>query len=344
MKILIVGSNSIHVSSFISSLTQFEKEVYLLSEENCNFNEQIIKEFQISFRNLNPISICKNYSKLKNILRELKPDIIHIHQINRLAFFVSKAAKGLKIPVISTAWGSDVLIVPFKNFFYKYLVSKTLFNSFVATADSLEMNDKMKLITSNKLNFELIQYGIDIIEPVEKENIIYSNRLHKSLYRIDDIITYFFNFQKKHTNWKLVIAGTGDQTQKLKSLVSSLGLDEKIDFVGWLKPNENRAWYAKSKVYISIPISDGTSVSVLEAMSAGCIPIVSDLKVSKEWIQDGVNGIIENKVNNPLMKIEELNYEVLRQQNLNLVKQKAQRKVSTQTFISLYKKATQYGD
>jgi glycosyltransferase involved in cell wall biosynthesis len=42
---------------------------------------------------------------------------------------------------------------------------------------------------------------------------------------------------------------------------------------------------------ISIPKSDGTPVSLLEAMAAGCLPILSDLPVYHDWITDGVNGL-----------------------------------------------------
>ena len=38
--------------------------------------------------------------------------------------------------------------------------------------------------------------------------------------------------------------------------------------------------------------SDALSVSLLEAMSFGCIPIVSDLPDNREWVENGINGIV----------------------------------------------------
>lgn len=38
--------------------------------------------------------------------------------------------------------------------------------------------------------------------------------------------------------------------------------------------------------------SDTTSVSLLEAMACGVFPIVSDILVNWEWIDDGVNGFV----------------------------------------------------
>ena len=48
----------------------------------------------------------------------------------------------------------------------------------------------------------------------------------------------------------------------------------------------------KEELYISIPTSDSTSVTLLEAMAAGSLPIVSDLPANREWIEDGKNGFL----------------------------------------------------
>jgi glycosyltransferase involved in cell wall biosynthesis len=43
-------------------------------------------------------------------------------------------------------------------------------------------------------------------------------------------------------------------------------------------------------VYVSVPRSDATAVSTLEAMAVGCFPIVSDLPSQVELVEDGENG------------------------------------------------------
>ncbi len=334
MKILQVGPNSVHVSSFVSAIISEQNELFLLSEESCDF-EGIKKNYVVSFRTINPIEIVRNNFKIKQILIEIQPDVIHIHQVNRLAFFVSRIARKLNIRVVTTAWGSDVLLVPKKNLIYRFLVKKSLQNSNVVSADSNDMIDAMKNLFPVG-DYRLLQYGIDPIESAEKENIVYSNRLHEPLYRISQVINYFAEFIKSNPNWVLVIAGTGSETENLQKHTSDLKLDSKIKFVGWQKRDENRAWYAKSRIYISIPESDGTSVSVLEAMSAGCIPVVADLAVSHEWIFAGQNGIIEKKNQNPLEEAINLDAEKCSKTNLTLIKDKATRAASVRAIMQLY--------
>jgi len=338
MKVLIVGSKSIHVSSFVESLVVEESEVYLISEENCSFRG-VVEEKNVSFRSLNPFSILKNYHDLKRYILKLNPDIIHIHQLNRLAYFSSRIAEKLAIPVVSTAWGSDVLIIPFKNRFFRFLTKKSIDRTFVVTADAQVMIDKMLLLNPDKSKYVSLQYGIELITSSTKENIVFSNRLHRSLYRIDSVIRYFFDFLKTHPNWKLIIGGTGDETEVLKQQVISLGIENNVEFVGWLLPDDNKKWYAKSKIYISIPTSDGTSVSVLEAMSAGCIPVLSDIPVTHEWIQNKVNGVIETINENPLISALSVDATISFPMNLELIEKNASRTSCTNRFIEIYQKA-----
>lgn len=342
MKVVQVGSNSIHVSSYVGALAATGQESYLLAEEPCNF-AGVIEEWHVDFRSLNPFSLLKNSRKLKQLIAQLQPDVIHIHQVNRLAYFASRAAAKLRIPVITTAWGSDVLIIPKQNRFFRFLVQQTLKRSQIVTADSQEMIAAMQQIVPDQQKYLLLQYGIDPVTPAAKEHLIYSNRLHKPLYRIDRIIRYFSEFSAKYPDWKLIIGATGTETPRLEELVKELKLEDKVTFVGWLDNAANRSWYAQSAIYVSVPESDGTSVSVLEAMSAGCIPVLSDLAVSHEWIESGVNGVIETPGENPLLAAMRIDATDCAETNRDLVVQRAGRTACLQVFIHAYQQLTHAG-
>ncbi len=334
MKLLQVGSDSIHFTSYVESICDGIHEIEVLSEEKTNVDENI-KQNQVNFRNLNPFKIIKEYKNLKDIIKQSNPAIIHIHQVNRLAFFVARVAWKLNIPVVTTAWGSDVLLMPKKNFLFKHIVKSTIERSKVVTADSEEMIRAMKEL-SLKTRYVHVQYGIIPVKSAQKEKIVYSNRLHKSLYRIIAIIEYFNEFSISNNDWRLVIGATGTETEYLKSRVKELNLENKVDFLGWLDSETNNAWYAKSKMYISIPESDGTAVSLLEAMSAGCIPIVSDLQVSKEWIEDGKNGVIEKAGQNPLIEALKIDQQKAADYNQLIIEERATRKSSQLIFQKIY--------
>ena len=333
MKFLVVGSKSVHISSYLEALATYGLEPAFLAEEKCNFAPQ---EYVISFRNTSPFSIAKSNKEVRKLLKNYAPEFVHIHQINRLAYFVSRICAQLGIPVVTTAWGSDVLIIPQKNAFFRFLVRKTIERSGWITADSMEMIVAMQKLVPSQTKYRHLQYGIDLVEPMLKEKIIYSNRLHQELYRIGQVIAYMDEFRKVYPDWKLIIGAVGRETERLKQEVVDRGMEHCVEFVGWLEKKDNHAWYARAQIYISIPNHDGTAVSLLEAMSAGCVPIVPDLAVSREWIEDGVNGIIEKKGTNPLLEAVKFDPTHCAEMNRKRVENEASRKVCTQRFIEIY--------
>jgi glycosyltransferase involved in cell wall biosynthesis len=336
MKILHVGPNSVHVSRFINAFDTTEIESNYLLTDSPNLEVKVTEQFVVDAHIYNPIKLIGLLKILQSILHQVNPSVIHIHQVNRLAFFTTLVAKWRKIPVVTTAWGSDVLIMPSKNKLYHYLVKKTLLRSAVISADAQEMIRAMQLLVPTG-QFVCIQYGIAPIEPTNKKEIIYSNRIHKPLYNIDKIISLFADFHTQHPSWNLVIGGSGSETEKLKNQTKLLGLTEYVKFVGWLNEEENRLHYAESSIYVSIPASDGTSVSLLEAMSANCIPVVSDLPANKEWISDNTNGIIfQEEGENPFKRALFLNQEIAFSTNQQLINQKATRNASIAQFLSIY--------
>ena len=86
--------------------------------------------------------------------------------------------------------------------------------------------------------------------------------------------------------------GTGTElTQELKDKVSA-EFSNKIHFLGEYNQEQLPTNLANSEVYISASISDGTSVSLLEALTAGRLCVCRDSPPNREWITNGVNGFL----------------------------------------------------
>jgi glycosyltransferase involved in cell wall biosynthesis len=338
MKVLQAGSNSIHVQRYCEAYRGYCGP-YLFATEDGKVPEGAEAFILASFRG-NPLRWIVAYIKLKQFIAKHKPDVIHIHQVNRFAWILTNIARSLTIPTLVTAWGSDVLLVPQRSIFHRKLVSAVLRNAQVITGDSRHMLDEIKRLIPDNNRLEWLQYGIDPIKPGAKEKIVYSNRLHKKLYRIDQVIRLFAEFVKHNPEWRLVIGAEGEETEQLKILANSLLREHQYQFVGWVDAASNASWYARSSIYISIPESDGTSVSLLEALSASCIPIVSDIAVSHEWIEDGVNGVIYRLQNSIFDRALSLEREKCNTINAELVEQHALRNATLKRFNELYKSIT----
>ena len=297
------------------------------------------KFFLADFGLRNPFSLIKNINLIRKKIIDFAPDIIHIHQASAYSFLTLKALGKLKIPIIITAWGGDILVIPNESYLLRKMVKYNLKHAHAFTSDSLFMSEEIKNLTDiTGKPLVTVNFGVDIPNefPV-KSNMIYSNRLHKDFYRIDKIIEAFDLFSDKNPGWKLIIAGEGDETAKLKEIAAQCKHSFLIEFVGWVDKNTNQSYYNQAKYFVSVPTTDATSVSLLESMASDCIPIVSDLQANREWVRNGINGIIVDNVNADFISIAlSLNNERCKDFNRKLISENASKEASRKKFFNLY--------
>jgi len=140
-------------------------------------------------------------------------------------------------------------------------------------------------------------FGIENLPDVDASsknvNLYFSNRGLSQTYRIDKIIDFFAKIKAKNNKAKLIISNDGNMRGMLEKQVVKLDLQDDVSFLGFINQNSQNEIYEKSQFFLSLPDSDSTSVSLIEAMSYGCIPLLSDLPANKEWIQNWQNGLIE---------------------------------------------------
>ena len=72
----------------------------------------------------------------------------------------------------------------------------------------------------------------------------------------------------------LVVAGDGSERARLNGLAVELGIEDRVRLLGWR--DDLRALHAGFGIFTMSSHSEGTSVSLLEAMSAGLCPVVTD--------------------------------------------------------------------
>ncbi|HLX52296.1 MAG TPA: glycosyltransferase, partial [Aquella sp.] len=298
--IALVGSNSIHTIRYLIAIAPDFKQIIFItngpwsSAQSCPDN---IITYTTNFKLLN--IGCRK--KIANILLKHQIKLVHIQQANSYAYHTLKAIKQNKIKckTILTTWGSDILVLPKKNIMFKHLVQFNLNHAHVITSDSLYMSEQIRKLaplakTIHTINFGIHNYPVSV-DISHKQNIILSNRLHKSLYNIDKIISAFARFihnNQQFADYKLVVAASGTQTDKLMNLATEQGIAKSVSFVGMLSYSELIDYYKIARIFISIPSSDATSLSVLEAIGYGCYPILSNIPANLEWVLDGINGKI----------------------------------------------------
>ena len=291
-KFLVIGSASIHTYNFIELLREGFDEVALVTSSEGKETNYPSFRLDFSFG----LGLLRTVLQLKKIGKTFRPSVVHVHQSNNYALAAVLAFHAAGVPIILTAWGSDVLINPYRNRFFGWMIPFILRRVDAVTADSDHVLSEATRLAGKKLEMHNINFGIDI-DPctLTKEPIVYSNRLHKELYNIDKILVSFAAFHQNRPEWKLIVAGSGGETEALRELARKLGIDHCTDFIGFVDAATNRECYCRSRIYVSVPQSDSISLSLVEAIAYGCIPFVSDLPANRELITDGVNGFIEKE-------------------------------------------------
>ncbi len=95
-----------------------------------------------------------------------------------------------------------------------------------------------------------------------------------------------------------LIAGTGDDETRLRSLASALGLAERVHFLGQLDDAELAEAYATSNVYLGLSRLDrginveGFGISFVEASSSGIPVVAGDSGGVRSAVRDGETGFV----------------------------------------------------
>jgi glycosyltransferase involved in cell wall biosynthesis len=88
----------------------------------------------------------------------------------------------------------------------------------------------------------------------------------------------------------LVIVGDGDERDNLEKQITALGIQNKVTMTGY---KSNPADYLNAiDIFLLPSFSEGTSMTLLEAMSLGKPCIATDVGGNSEVIQDGVTGLL----------------------------------------------------
>jgi glycosyltransferase involved in cell wall biosynthesis len=124
------------------------------------------------------------------------------------------------------------------------------------------------------------------------DHCFFANRGLEPIYRPQEVLRLFAAIAAAWPDAELVVANDGSLRPALQAQVAALGLASRVRFVGRLSAADQAVQYAQARWYLSLPESDSVSVSVLEAMAQGCIPVLSDLPANRELVRSGDNGLV----------------------------------------------------
>jgi glycosyltransferase involved in cell wall biosynthesis len=94
----------------------------------------------------------------------------------------------------------------------------------------------------------------------------------------------------QNIDYKLQIAGEGDERQQLEQLIKRLGLKDRVELLGQV--DDTRKLFGNWDIYVQPSLSEGFGLTVVEAMLAGKPVVVTPVGSLFELVSDGKTGII----------------------------------------------------
>lgn len=245
--------------------------------------------------------LLMNLPRVARWLSRVDADWLHPHYLTShgTLAWLAKRLSGLRAGIVGSAWGSDILVTPQRSFLHAWLARRILRNCTLATSDSAYMAERMRALGAPEVM--TFAFGLEALptEPVAKKTpwLFFANRGLEPIYRPDRVLALFAEIAARQPTAQLVIANSGSLAAALPDAARALGLSvgalangQQLEFVGRLDATAQAGWYDRAQWYLSLPQSDSVSVSLLEAMAHGCIPLVSDLPANRELVRDHDNG------------------------------------------------------
>jgi glycosyltransferase involved in cell wall biosynthesis len=298
--VLIADGRSIHTQRWAEYFADRGHEVHLITYDPMNRKLQDVTEHVIASRWKNLyLSFIPRHITIKRLVKTIRPDIIHAHFIAKYGFHLPDLQFR---PTVVSAWGDDVLILPDKNRLIAWYTKKVLDSADLVYAVSRNIGDHIVSdfsIPETKVHY--LPFGIDTDLFTLRPNTgtqqtstieIFSNRGFFPVYDSKTLVRGFALAYKENPALRLTLKGEGPEEHEIRQMVTGLGLDEQVTFRKKTAYADVPRDYQHADIFITTSVSDGTPVSVLEAMASGLPCIATSVGGIPEWIEHKVTGLL----------------------------------------------------
>ncbi len=250
-------------------------------------------------------------SNKMEILREIDPDVIHIHGVATMALRALICGRELGIPTVMTfhtmvddaAQYYSPIKLPqdmMEKLIWMYLKVILSHMDVVVTPTSC-IGTEIESRGVECRNLVTIPTGTDVstFHPgissdhirvkhglVGKRVAIHVGRISYEK-ELDMVIRAM-----QHVDAMLLIAGKGPAKDDIERLVDELGLRDKVIFAGFVPDEDLPAYYNAADIAVSASKFETQGLSILEAMASGKPVACRNGRAFAEIISDGVNGYL----------------------------------------------------
>ncbi|MEX1248213.1 MAG: glycosyltransferase [Anaerolineales bacterium] len=239
--------------------------------------------------------------ELKDVIEEVKPDLIHAGPLPGPGYLAAKS--GFQ-PLVLMSWGSDILWEARHNFLTRRRVRFALERADAVIGDCDTVRHAAVELGVHPDRIVIFPWGVDLNQFNPKGGngnlrvrlgwqnnfVILHVRSWEPLYDPLTIGRAFIRAARRDASLRLLMPGDGSLASRLSRVFERAGMLDRAHMPGQVSQDDLSNYYRAADVYISASQSDGSSVSLMEALASGVPALVSDIPGNREWVTPGKQG------------------------------------------------------
>jgi glycosyltransferase involved in cell wall biosynthesis len=313
-----IGGPAIHVSLLTERLDPDQYETMLVAgnlssdegdmsyyAEQLGVQPVMIPTLQ---REVNLLQDFRAFLAVYRLIREYRPHVVHTHTA-KAGFIGRVAARLAGVPVIVHTFHGHVFagyFGPTKTRFYITLerLAARITDNIITLTDSLrrELAETYRITRKSRMTVLPLGLDLDAFASVDRKpgtflahwNIPADVSVIGIVGRLTGVKNHplFLEaarlIREQRPDTRFIIVGDGEERESLERLVDQMGLREAVTFTGWQQHTSHI--YADLDVKVITSLNEGTPVTLIEALAAGCPVVSTDVGGVGELLDGGTYG------------------------------------------------------
>ena len=306
-------SYTTHDRRFLVELAATHHEVWYLRLEGGDPTKYELRSMPEGVREIPPLGgrplagpeqWIRLAPRLEARLAEVRPDLVHAGPVQNCSFLAALAGFH---PLVAMSWGSDLLVDADRDEFWTWVTQYALRRADMLVTDCGEVSRKAHAIAGvGPDRIAQFPWGVDLAAfrpgpdtlQVRRNMggndriIAISTRSWEPSYGIMHVLEGFRLAHREAPQLALLLLGAGSLQKDMEDFVRKNHLHGSVFLVGAVAAQNLPEYFRAADIYVSGALSDGSSLSLLEAMATGLPVIVTDRPSNREWVGEPGNGYL----------------------------------------------------
>jgi glycosyltransferase involved in cell wall biosynthesis len=307
MRVLYFSDNgSDHNRRFVEKITSFGHELFFLdiTGQQPRFpmppRAVRITAHQTFPREAPPNVVRAFLPELQSLISDLRLDLVHAGPMQSCGYLAALAGFH---PLIVMSWGSDLLLHAERDATWRAAIELALrgADGFACDCEAVR-SAGLRYASFPPTHIAMFPWGLEpgIFSalgdkvpdwtPTHGTTTILCTRSWEPLYDIEVLLEAFAMAYEMNKKLRLLLLGDGSQRDLIHKFIAERDLAGIVCTRQETHSSFMPRWFRAADVYVSCARSDGTSISLLEAMATGLPVVVSDIPSNREWVTPDENG------------------------------------------------------